>query len=555
LEKLAEDSEKLDIAFTDLKKIALEELSLWTSVWPPKTSSATLAQARLATGKQAEAYVKIAESLGVAVPDNIMEFSLTTTVKTCTAAVEDTLALIGAGKLTKEQLQDKFNFEQPLPKASLLTKVASPLKTAATTLARAIIVEEIAPEPVKAAEPAPAATVTRVAATTATVTPVATPAPAAATPAATTAAPAPATTAATPAPAATVTPAATAVKAAEPVVATKVAATTTLEAATLAPSAAAVKAAEPAPAATATPAASSSATPVAETSVKSATTLQTVSVAAEKLVPVSSVIDKAVLTPLKPPVVVVPPTPPDPPKDDPPKKDPDDGGKEEKSVIGAFYADVSDVIMNIGSGLAEAQRKMDLLAIKTQKEILEDEVLAGYGLTANWFVMPEAEFLMKLNFSMVEETKVEGKLEGEVKKPRLKAVLVDTTYKALQAKEWKEESSLKIKFVPVPMPPLVMVPDIIGLTVDAARKTLSKSAVNGFFMDRNGDPWEGENGVVNFQSISGGNLMLAEKTLVVSVEEPPLPKPPRPIGNTVSMKSAMLAQTEEDMAKTKQGDE
>ena len=202
-----------------------------------------------------------------------------------------------------------------------------------------------------------------------------------------------------------------------------------------------------------------------------------------------------------------------------PQLDPEPEEEKERTPIGEFYADVSEVLTNIGDGLAEAQRRMDISAVRAQKEILDDDTLSGYGLTANWFVMPEAEFTMKLDFSMVAEETEEGKLEGKPVRPRLMAAVTDSKYTNLASTQRKEQSSLRVRFVPVPMPALIKVPNVVGMTVDAARMMLSGASVNSFFIDKDGKGWDKPNGYVQSQSVDGGNVILAERTLILLVEK------------------------------------
>jgi hypothetical protein len=211
----------------------------------------------------------------------------------------------------------------------------------------------------------------------------------------------------------------------------------------------------------------------------------------------------------KDPIVVVPPvvTPPvtDTPEDAP------------KTAIGEFYSDLAEILTSLGEGIASAQRQLDLSAMKTQKEILEDELLSGYGLTANWYVMPEAEFTLKIELSTYKEEYEEGTKEKKTTN-KILAALSNAKYNSLYKTEKTEESTLRVRFVPVPMPAVVKIPNVVGSTVEAARQILSGSAVSHAFIDKSGNVWSESGGVVIAQSIAGGEVMLADKTLVITAE-------------------------------------
>ncbi|MDR0791615.1 MAG: PASTA domain-containing protein [Methanomassiliicoccaceae archaeon] len=191
-----------------------------------------------------------------------------------------------------------------------------------------------------------------------------------------------------------------------------------------------------------------------------------------------------------------------------------------KTAVGEFYSDIADILNNLGQGLANAQKKLDIGAMMSQKEILEDDVLSGYGLSANWYVMPEAEFNMMMELGVTEREEVEGELaDGRLESSNTKivAALSDAKYSALYNSELRQESSLRVRFVPVPMPSVVMIPDLVGLPVAAALSTVSEARVGSRFINEDGESLTDEKGVVISQSISGGHVMLADRTLVVTV--------------------------------------
>jgi len=224
-----------------------------------------------------------------------------------------------------------------------------------------------------------------------------------------------------------------------------------------------------------------------------------------------AIADNVVITPR--PIIPVAPDPPKPP--DPPITPPPDG----KTAVGEFYSDIADILCSLGEGLASAQHQLDKGALATQKMILEDEELSSYGLSATWYVMPEAEFNIRMELTMSYEEKEEGTKKGTVPALKLRAAVSDAKYNSLYNVNSKQETSLKIKFVPVPMPEIVKIPKVIGLTAGVAREILSRDAIRASFVDDEGNAWTTGKGKVASQSIPAGEVVLATKVLVVTVRE------------------------------------
>lgn len=145
------------------------------------------------------------------------------------------------------------------------------------------------------------------------------------------------------------------------------------------------------------------------------------------------------------------------------KLDPDDprldlifknDGKEESKKKKSYkesslFDDLSDIITNIGRGIAEAQVELDRSSIEVQKVLDEDEELSGYGLQANWYVMPETTFTLKMEYTMVEEKESEG--SGPFNK-RIFISPVNAKYQNYFKSTESTESEFKFKIVPVPPP-------------------------------------------------------------------------------------------------------
>ena len=494
----------MDAYFSDLKTLAQDEITRWVKTWPPITSSkANLIKVRQMVAAAALKVVDTAKSAGIDVHDNVKALANNTTAESATAAVEEIYSLISSGKMSQDQLKERFVFDME----DVSKKPATPVKEATPASAVAAKTVEAAATPAKEATPAP--------------TPV-TPAKEAA-----------------PAPTVEAKKAATATAAREKVTATRVTAAEaakTAEAATTPTKEATVPLATAKAAETVAPA-KEAAAPTAEKTEKidaatvtpMAATASATPASASATIPEKATMATAVPNPgitLKPPDDPKPPSGNASPWDTP------------STAVGDFYADITDILTSLGRGLANAQKELDIGAIQMQKAILEDETLSGYGLSANWFVMPEAEFNMRMELGVSEEEKIEGTVSGKAQTRGVKmmAALSNAKYNSLYESESKQESSLRVRFVPVPMPTVVKIPNVVGSPVASARAALAGASVNAMFISEKGEAWTADSGKVALQSIPGGEVMLAEKVLVVTVNTtgvpPASPKPSTPAPST-----------------------
>lgn len=108
-----------------------------------------------------------------------------------------------------------------------------------------------------------------------------------------------------------------------------------------------------------------------------------------------------------------------------------------------FVVAFEEAIAAVARGVAAAQRALDQTSIAMQKEIDADEELAGLGLMATWFQLPEVDFEMKLAFSIQEKG---GGTRG------LYSSMVNASYKNRFAYDVNGASALKLKIRPVPPP-------------------------------------------------------------------------------------------------------
>lgn len=198
-------------------------------------------------------------------------------------------------------------------------------------------------------------------------------------------------------------------------------------------------------------------------------------------------------------------------------------GNEEKTVKeGGFFSDFTEIITQIGAGIAGAQHELDLSSIDIQNSILEDEELAAYGLNATWYAMPEINFNLKMEYMMSEEASESG--SGAVRR-KLLISPSNAKYNNFFTSSKKEESSLSIKFVALPPPERLTertyMPDLIGMTEKDAREELN---INGIeikkvegLIDKNKDS------EVIEQSIEAGKIMLINEKVVIKLANKDLP--------------------------------
>ena len=204
-------------------------------------------------------------------------------------------------------------------------------------------------------------------------------------------------------------------------------------------------------------------------------------------------------------------------------KYPKNDKKEEKAAKeGGFFSDFTEIITQIGAGIAGAQHELDLSSIDIQNSILEDEELAAYGLNATWYAMPEINFNLKMEYMMSEEASESG--SGAVRR-KLLISPSNAKYNNFFTSSKKEESSLSIKFVALPPPERLTertyMPDLIGMTEKDAREELN---INGIeikkvegLIDKNKDS------EVIEQSIEAGKIMLINEKVVIKLSNKDLP--------------------------------
>lgn len=116
-----------------------------------------------------------------------------------------------------------------------------------------------------------------------------------------------------------------------------------------------------------------------------------------------------------------------------------------QSSLPSIYTDLSTVIAELGKGVAQAQHALDLNSVELQNKILDDDKLYGMGLQATWYVMPEVEFTMKMDYAVCEEES--RNIQGNI---QIGVAPSNATYSNLFKTSKKEESTIKLRIVPIP---------------------------------------------------------------------------------------------------------
>jgi len=120
-----------------------------------------------------------------------------------------------------------------------------------------------------------------------------------------------------------------------------------------------------------------------------------------------------------------------------------------KTRESSFFCDLTEMIVEVGRGIALAQYHLDLSSIEIQKSLDADPNLKGYGLMATWYAMPETTLQVKVNFAMVREEKKEGAQKG---RKHLFVSPINAKYQNYFQMSSSMESELKLKIVPIPPP-------------------------------------------------------------------------------------------------------
>lgn len=196
--------------------------------------------------------------------------------------------------------------------------------------------------------------------------------------------------------------------------------------------------------------------------------------------------------------------------------------EETKVKEGGFFFGLSELMVEIGRGIAKAQHELDMSSIEVQKYIDSQETLTNYGLSATWYAMPETSFEMKVDYTVVQEESEEGtKTTASRPSPRLRVAPINAKYENYFKRSTGVESKLNFKIVPVPPPTkfndIVIVPDLLGLSLEEAQQQMKEARLLvGEIISINEKPENGKETQVVSQSLEPGTETVANEVIGIA---------------------------------------
>lgn len=183
-----------------------------------------------------------------------------------------------------------------------------------------------------------------------------------------------------------------------------------------------------------------------------------------------------------------------------------------------YYVDLAEIITELGKGIANAQHQLDMNAIETQNKIFDDDTLSRYGMNATWYTIPEASFTLRMEYKVSKESEEHGNSDSQ---KRFRIIPSNATYNNLFKSERNEESTLSLRFVPVPLPEQFTerrsVPNLLGKTIEQSKAILDDLGIDSSFETESGKTSNGMGTEVTRQSISGDKLVKIGEKLTVFV--------------------------------------
>lgn len=195
----------------------------------------------------------------------------------------------------------------------------------------------------------------------------------------------------------------------------------------------------------------------------------------------------------------------------------------ESSSAPGIYSDLSEIIAELGKGIAEAQRKLDESSIAIQNQILSDDRLYEMGLQATWYAMPEAEFTMKMDYAVTEERSS----TGQVLSCKILAVPANASYNNYFKSERQEQSTVRLRFVPIPAADRLLeriyMPDLGSCTtLSEIDRVMHEARISSYhILPKEASDWGDMAIVVKTQTPVAGTLLLigADTPTITVVEE------------------------------------
>jgi len=84
-----------------------------------------------------------------------------------------------------------------------------------------------------------------------------------------------------------------------------------------------------------------------------------------------------------------------------------------------FITGVSEILMQLKDDLDQIQNDLDAYSREVQKTILRSKELSEQGLTATWYMIPEIELTIKMEYVEYTEKVIENNEEKIIKRIQL----------------------------------------------------------------------------------------------------------------------------------------
>jgi hypothetical protein len=150
-----------------------------------------------------------------------------------------------------------------------------------------------------------------------------------------------------------------------------------------------------------------------------------------------------------------------------------DGGVETREE---FFTGMCDLMVELGKGVASAQRELDANSMETQQLINDTPALREYGLMAQWYTMPETSFNLKMDYAVVSEKQESGQT---IRKFLLSPA--NARYQNYFKVTQESQSQLNFRIVPIPPPSrateVIYAPDLQAKTLSEAKAILAKAGL------------------------------------------------------------------------------
>lgn len=149
---------------------------------------------------------------------------------------------------------------------------------------------------------------------------------------------------------------------------------------------------------------------------------------------------------------------------------------DEPQLLDALSTPVGDLLTSVASGVAAAQRDLDMNTLATYREVYGGtdpgmRELQRIGWRPTWYQIPEVEAEISIALTVTGSSETTGPA-------RMKAYAapVDAGYSSRYNFELKAASRVRFKIVPVPEPATAervqLVPALVGLRVEQAKDLL-----------------------------------------------------------------------------------